>query len=157
MAKINEGWLDFDVAIATTEAMKQVRTLARVLGPKGLMPNPKTGTVSLDIAKAVREIKAGKVEFRSDDGGATWKLVFTNTVPVEAYRGAGRPEAAYVVERVVDAAGRTLQLPPRTPAKQVLTPELAGELLGLVEQPFARRCRTGGRVSPRAGGGRWSG
>ena len=56
MAKINEGWLDFDVAIATTEAMKTVRTIARVLGPKGLMPNPKSGTVTDDIVAGIKVI-----------------------------------------------------------------------------------------------------
>ena len=66
MAKINEGWLDFDVAIATTEAMKQVRTLARVLGPKGLMPNPKSGTVTDDVAAGIKAVKAGRVEFKVD-------------------------------------------------------------------------------------------
>ncbi len=66
MQKVNEGWLDFDVAIATTEAMKQVRTLARVLGPKGLMPNPKSGTVSDDVAGAIKAVKAGRVEFKMD-------------------------------------------------------------------------------------------
>jgi len=66
MAKINAGWLDFDVAIATTEAMKQVRTLARVLGPKGLMPNPKSGTVTDDIAAGIKAVKAGRVEFKVD-------------------------------------------------------------------------------------------
>ena len=66
MAKINEGWLDFDVAIATTEAMKQVRTLARVLGPKGLMPNPKSGTVTDDITAGIKAVKAGRVEFKMD-------------------------------------------------------------------------------------------
>ena len=66
MAKINEGWLDFDVAIATTEAMKQVRSLARVLGPKGLMPNPKSGTVTDDIAAGIKAVKAGRVEFKVD-------------------------------------------------------------------------------------------
>jgi len=66
MAKINEGWLDFDVAISTTEAMKQVRTLARVLGPKGLMPNPKSGTVTDDIAAGIKAVKAGRVEFKMD-------------------------------------------------------------------------------------------
>ncbi|MBI2518277.1 MAG: 50S ribosomal protein L1 [Opitutae bacterium] len=66
MAKINEGWLDFDVAIATTEAMKQVRTLARILGPKGLMPNPKSGTVTDDIAAGIKAVKAGRVEFKID-------------------------------------------------------------------------------------------
>ncbi len=66
MAKVNEGWLDFDVAIATTEAMKQVRTLARVLGPKGLMPNPKSGTVTDDIVAGIKAVKAGRVEFKMD-------------------------------------------------------------------------------------------
>jgi large subunit ribosomal protein L1 len=66
MQKINDGWLDFDVAIATTEAMKQVRTLARVLGPKGLMPNPKAGTVTDDIPAGIKAVKAGRVEFKMD-------------------------------------------------------------------------------------------
>lgn len=66
MAKITDGWLDFDVAIATTEAMKKVRTLARVLGPKGLMPNPKSGTVTDDVASAIQAVKAGRVEFKMD-------------------------------------------------------------------------------------------
>jgi len=66
MAKITEGWLDFDVAIATTEAMKTVRTLARVLGPKGLMPNPKSGTVTDDIPAGIKAVKAGRVEFKMD-------------------------------------------------------------------------------------------
>ncbi len=66
MTKITEGWLDFDVAIATTEAMKQVRTLARVLGPKGLMPNPKSGTVTDDIVNGIKAVKAGRVEFKMD-------------------------------------------------------------------------------------------
>jgi large subunit ribosomal protein L1 len=66
MQKINEGWLEFDVAIATTEAMKSVRTLARVLGPKGLMPNPKSGTVTDDIVAGIKAVKAGRVEFKMD-------------------------------------------------------------------------------------------
>ncbi|HZP60443.1 MAG TPA: 50S ribosomal protein L1 [Opitutaceae bacterium] len=66
MQKINEGWLDFDVAIATTEAMKTVRTLARILGPKGLMPNPKSGTVTDDVAAGIKAVKAGRVEFKMD-------------------------------------------------------------------------------------------
>ena len=66
MAKVQGGWLDFDVAIATNEAMKQVRTLARFLGPKGLMPNPKSGTVTDDIAAGIKAVKAGRVEFKVD-------------------------------------------------------------------------------------------
>jgi len=67
--RIKGGWLDFDVMIATPAAMKEVRTLGRVLGPRGLMPNPKTGTVTDDTAKAVQEAKAGRVEYRCDRGG----------------------------------------------------------------------------------------
>jgi large subunit ribosomal protein L1 len=66
VAKIAAGWLDFDAVVATPDTMKDVGRLGKVLGPKGLMPNPKTGTVTLDVAKAVQEIKAGKVEFRVD-------------------------------------------------------------------------------------------
>ena len=64
-----EGWCDFDVAIATVEAMKDVRKCARILGPRGLMPNPKTGTVTDDTAAAVKEAKGGKVDFRMDKTG----------------------------------------------------------------------------------------
>ncbi len=64
--KINGGWVDYDAVIATPDMMKSVGRLGKVLGPRGLMPNPKTGTVSFDVAKAVQEIKAGKVEFRVD-------------------------------------------------------------------------------------------
>jgi len=67
--KCQEGWNDFDVAVATPEAMSEVRKLGKVLGPRGLMPNPKTGTVTDDTAKAVREVKAGRVEFKVDKGG----------------------------------------------------------------------------------------
>lgn len=67
--KCQEGWADFDVAIATPEAMVEVRKLGKVLGPRGLMPNPKTGTVTDDTAKAVREVKAGRVEFKVDKAG----------------------------------------------------------------------------------------
>ena len=66
VAKIQGGWFDFDVAIATPDMMGVVGKIGRLLGPKGLMPNPKTGTVSPDITKAVKEIKAGKVEYRVD-------------------------------------------------------------------------------------------
>jgi large subunit ribosomal protein L1 len=66
VAKIQGGWLDFDAVVATPDTMKDVGRLGKVLGPKGLMPNPKTGTVTFDVAKAVQEIKAGKVEFRVD-------------------------------------------------------------------------------------------
>jgi large subunit ribosomal protein L1 len=67
--KIKEGWLDFDVMIATPDQMGQVGQLGRILGPRGLMPNPKAGTVTFDVGRAVREVKAGKIEFRVDKAG----------------------------------------------------------------------------------------
>lgn len=69
VAKIQDGWFDFDVVVATPDMMAQVGRLGRVLGPKGLMPNPKTGTVTMDVTKAVEEIKAGKVTYRVDKAG----------------------------------------------------------------------------------------
>jgi large subunit ribosomal protein L1 len=99
MAKVNEGWLDFDVAIATTEAMKQVRTLARVLGPKGLMPNPKSGTVTDDIVAGIKAVKAGRVEFKMDKaanvGVGVGKRSFTVTAIAE--------NAAAVIDAVAKA------------------------------------------------------
>src|ERR1700734_335980 len=73
--KVTEGWQDFDVAVATPEAMGEVRKLGRVLGPRGLMPNPKTGTVTDDTAKAVKECKAGRVGFQTDKAGNVHVIV----------------------------------------------------------------------------------
>ena len=117
-----EGWCDFDVAIATVEAMKEVRKCARVLGPRGLMPNPKTGTVTDDTATAVKEAKAGKVDFRMDKTGnlavvagkalvanikavieavnaakpATVKGVFIKSMSISSTMGVGVPTIATV-------------------------------------------------------------
>jgi large subunit ribosomal protein L1 len=82
VARIQEGWVDFDAVISTPDMMREVGKLGKVLGPRGLMPNPKTGTVTFDVAKAVTEIKAGKVEFRVDKGAnihvAVGKLSFND-------------------------------------------------------------------------------
>lgn len=85
--KINDGWFDFDVIVATPDMMAEVGKLGRVLGPKGLMPNPKTGTVTFEVAKAVEEIKAGKVEYRVDKAAnlhvPVGKISFDNEKLVE--------------------------------------------------------------------------
>jgi large subunit ribosomal protein L1 len=97
--KCQEGWSDFDVAIATPDAMGEVRKLGKVLGPRGLMPNPKTGTVTEDTAKAVKEVKAGRVEFKIDKAGnihvPVGKVSFTATQIEENARA--------VIEAVVKA------------------------------------------------------
>jgi len=69
IAKIAGGWLDFDVVISTPDMMREVGKLGKVLGPKGLMPNPKSGTVTFDLARVIREVKAGRVELRNDSYG----------------------------------------------------------------------------------------
>lgn len=69
VAKVSKGWFDFDVVVATPDMMGQVGRLGRLLGPKGLMPNPKTGTVTMEVGKAVQEIQAGKIEYRADKAG----------------------------------------------------------------------------------------
>src|SRR5690606_16011888 len=81
--KIKEGWLDFDVIVATPDVMGQVGQLGRILGPRGLMPTPKAGTVTMDVEKAVREIKAGKIEFRVDRTGNLHAPIGRVSFPVE--------------------------------------------------------------------------
>jgi len=94
MQKIQGGWMDFDVAIATTEAMKTVRTIARVLGPKGLMPNPKSGTVTDDIAAGIKAVKAGRVEFKMDKA---------------ANVGVGIGKRSFTVDQIVENAAAVLE------------------------------------------------
>ncbi|HEY8966108.1 MAG TPA: 50S ribosomal protein L1 [Candidatus Methylacidiphilales bacterium] len=101
--KVSEGFQDFDVAVATPEAMTEVRKLGKVLGPRGLMPNPRTGTVTDDTAKAVRECKAGRVEFKLDKSG---------NVAVVAGKSSFSPEnleanAKAVIDAVVKARPAT--------------------------------------------------
>jgi large subunit ribosomal protein L1 len=85
--KIKDGWVDFDVAVATPDVMGQVGQLGRVLGPRGLMPTPKAGTVTMDVARAVREIKAGKIEFRVDRTGNVHVPIGKVSFPVEKLNG----------------------------------------------------------------------
>lgn len=89
VAKIQGGWFDFDVVVATPDMMATVGKLGRVLGPKGLMPNPKTGTVTMDVKKAVEEIKAGKVEYRAEKAGivhaSIGKVSFTDEQLIENF------------------------------------------------------------------------
>ncbi|HLU27088.1 MAG TPA: 50S ribosomal protein L1 [Glycomyces sp.] len=81
--KIKDGWLDFDVAVATPDVMGQVGQLGRILGPRGLMPTPKAGTVTFEVGKAVREIKAGKIEFRVDRTGNVHAPIGRVSFPAE--------------------------------------------------------------------------
>ena len=101
--KVQEGFQDFDVAVATPTAMAEVRKLGRVLGPRGLMPNPKTGTVTDDTAKAVQEVKAGRVEFKLDKNGNVAVPVGKVSFTPEALIDNGRT----VIEAVVKARPAT--------------------------------------------------
>ena len=84
VAKIKEGWLDFDVLIATPDQMGKLGQLGRVLGPRGLMPNPKAGTVTMDVTRAIRETKAGKIEFRVDKAGNVQAAIGKVSFPLES-------------------------------------------------------------------------
>jgi large subunit ribosomal protein L1 len=97
--KCQEGWTDFDIAVATPEAMVEVRKLGKVLGPRGLMPNPKTGTVTDDTAKAVKEVKAGRVEFKVDKAGNVHVAVGKASFPANQIEENARA----VIDAVVKA------------------------------------------------------
>lgn len=103
VAKVQDGWLDFDTVIATPDMMAQVGRLGRVLGPRGLMPNPKVGTVTFDVGKAVKEAKAGKIEFRVEKAGI-----------VHAPVGKCSFEAARLTENAQVLLGALLKAKPST-------------------------------------------
>jgi len=92
IAKVKDGWMDFDVALSTTDAMKSVRSIARVLGPRGLMPTPKAGTVTDNITEAVKAVKAGRVEFKMDKTGALSVVIGKRSFSLEQL--SGNAEAA---------------------------------------------------------------
>jgi large subunit ribosomal protein L1 len=96
--KITEGWTDYEAVIATPDMMKSAGRLGKVLGPRGLMPNPKTGTVTFDVAKAVAEIKAGKVEFRLDKTGIIHSPIGKISFSAEQLAGNAHALLAAVVK-----------------------------------------------------------
>ena len=107
VAKITEGWLEFDTVIATPDMMGQVGRLGRILGPRGLMPNPKVGTVTFDVGKAVREAKAGKVEFRVEKAGIVHAQVGKRSFAVGDLAGNVRSLVSALVKAKPAAAKGT--------------------------------------------------
>ncbi|MDH5511331.1 MAG: 50S ribosomal protein L1 [Nitrospinota bacterium] len=103
VAKIQGGWLDFDSMVATPDMMGQVGKLGKMLGPRGLMPNPKSGTVTFDLARTIKEIKAGKVEFRTDKGGV-----------VHAAVGKASFSAEDLYENAMELVDQLLRIKPAT-------------------------------------------
>jgi large subunit ribosomal protein L1 len=103
VAKIQSGWADIDVIVATPDVMGEVGKLGKILGPRGLMPNPKSGTVTTDVAKAVKEVKAGKIEFRVDKAGI-----------VHASVGKANFETQKLAENIHAFLGAVLRLKPPT-------------------------------------------
>ncbi|MGM0470772.1 MAG: 50S ribosomal protein L1 [Bacillota bacterium] len=105
--RIEEGWMDFDVAIATPDLMSVVGKLGPILGPQGLMPNPKVGTVTFDLEKAIKEVKAGKIEYRADDGGNVHLPIGKDTFEVdELYENFKTICDEIIRSRPVGAKGR---------------------------------------------------
>ncbi len=105
VAKVQGGWCDFDIAIATPDMMKDVGKLGKILGPRGLMPNPKTGTVTFDVAKAVKEFKAGKVEYRNDKAGNVHVPIGKASFPAPALAENARAALA-AIQRARPAAAK---------------------------------------------------
>ncbi len=133
--RIEGGWLDFDVAIATPDLMGQVGRLGRVLGPRGLMPNPKSGTVTFDVAKAVRDAKGGRVEFRTDKTGVIHTVVGKSSFTQEQILGnlatlmdaVNRARPVGVKGTYIRAAHLTSTQGPSVKLELGATNELAGQ------------------------------
>jgi large subunit ribosomal protein L1 len=133
--KVAAGWTDFDAAVATPDLMGKVGRLGKILGPRGLMPNPKTGTVTMDVAKAVSDIKGGKIEFRVDKHAnlnfPIGKVSFTEAALVENYGAAMdeimrlKPSAAK--GRYVKKATISTTMGPGIPVDPNRTRDLLGE------------------------------
>jgi large subunit ribosomal protein L1 len=136
--RIQGGFLDFDAVVATPDLMGKVGRLGRVLGPRGLMPNPKTGTVTNDVAKAVSDIKGGKIEFRVDKNGnlhfVIGKASFTDRALVENYAAAleevVRLKPAAAKGRYLKKVTVTTTMGPGIPVDPSMTRDLADELSG---------------------------
>jgi len=107
VAKIQEGWMEFETVIATPDMMGQVGKLGRVLGPRGLMPNPKTGTVTFDLTKAVNEAKGGKVEFRVEKAGIVHAPVGKKSFPADKLEGNVRALLAALLKAKPSSAKGT--------------------------------------------------
>lgn len=108
--KISKGWLDFDVLVATPDAMKDLTKLGKVLGPKGLMPNPKAGTVTFDVGRTVKELKAGRIEFKVDPTGIVHSIVGKASFPEEKIaQNAKALLHALVTAKPASAKGQYLQ------------------------------------------------
>jgi len=126
LEKVAGGWLDFDSVVATPDLMGKVGRLGKVLGPRGLMPNPKTGTVTMDVAKAVTEIKGGKIEFRSDKHAnlhfIIGKASFDETKLVENYGAALASKGRYIERAVMSTT-----MGPGIPLDQSRTRNLLAE------------------------------
>ena len=149
-ARIEEGFLDFDVAIATPDMMGTVGKLGRVLGPRGLMPNPKTGTVTFDIGKAVRDAKAGKLEYRTDRGGNVHlpigKQSFDERALLENYAALveeiARAKPAAAKGRYIRQITLTTTMGPGIHVDSTRTRDVAEELAGSADAASTREDAT---------------
>lgn len=141
--RIQGGWLDFDAAVATPDQMAKVGRIARILGPRGLMPNPKTGTVTLDVAKAVADIRGGKINFRVDKQGnlhlVIGKVSFSNEQLLDNYAAAldeiVRAKPGTSKGRYLKKITFTTTMGPGVPVDPNRTRNLAQDTDALVGQP----------------------